>query len=295
MNPKLASPYSGLLYGIFAYIVWGLAPIYFKQLTHIPPEEVLSHRAIWSVVLLTLIVLLTKRWPILRAIIRQPKKFFLLIISALLIGVNWLIFINAVAHDQLLAASLGYYINPLVVILLAVLFLKERLSWRQGVAIGLAAIGVLIQIYLSGEFPWIALSLAFSFGIYALIRKYISVDAMSGLLIETVVISFFAAYFLFGIESQTGNLVENSWSLNLTLMSAGIITTLPLLFYAEATVRINLSTLGFLQYIAPTIMWLLAIFMFNEPFSSTTLLSFGFIWLGLICFSIDGFLKKSRG
>lgn len=292
MQQKFTNSSSGFLYGSLAYVLWGFLPFYFKALTHIPPQELLSHRALWSMILLIPLALLGKRWRVLGAIISKPKQLFLLVASALFIGSNWFIYIWSVENDHLLAASLGYYITPLVVILLSAIFLKERFSKQQSIAIGLATIGVFIQVFFTDSLPFVSLGLAFSFGFYGLIRKYISVDPISGLLIETVVLSFFAFYFLFVLESHSGDLIANGWYWNLMLMLAGLVTTLPLLLYAEATNRINLSAMGFLQYITPTIVWTLAVFVFHEPFSHTTFLSFAFIWLGLLFFSSDFFRKQ---
>ncbi|MFI4954995.1 MAG: EamA family transporter RarD [Gammaproteobacteria bacterium] len=282
----------GLIYGLLSYVIWGTAPIYFKFLEQIPTTEVLSHRVIWSVALIALAILISQRWSVLFAILRQPKEMAWLITSSFFIGGNWYIYIEAINANHVLEASLGYYISPLTLILFAVIFLHERLSLLKTVAVGLATIGVLVQIFFAGIFPWVALLLAVTFSCFSLIRKVIKVDSLTALLIETMILSPFAIYFLFGIESHTGSLQANDWELNLLLISSGLITTLPLLFYAEAANRMSLSTLGFMQYIAPTIMWLLAVFLFHEPLDPATIISFGFIWVGLICYSLENVFRS---
>jgi chloramphenicol-sensitive protein RarD len=281
----------GPLYGFLSYTIWGLAPIYFKFIEHIPATEILSHRIIWTIAIIFFITLIGKRWAHVWAILRQPKKMAWLLASSFFIAGNWYIYIQSVNSHQVLATSLGYYICPLTIIIFAVIFLRERLSVWQIVAVSLAAMGVLVQIIASGTFPWTALLIATSFAFFSLIRKIIKVDSLTALLVETLLLCPFAWYFLFSIDSQTGTLHANPWDLNLLLMVSGLMTLLPLFFYAEAANRMSLTTLGFMQYIAPTIMWLLAVFAFQEPLNATTLLSFGFIWAGLICYSIESAIK----
>ena len=292
MSTQTGTPQQGVFYGILSYVLWGFAPVYFKFLEHVPATEILSHRIVWSVVFIAVIMLILKSWSKLFAVLRQPKKLGLLFISACLIGANWYTYINAINSNHLLSASLGYYITPLVIILMAVIFLRERLSLWKIMAVCLAIIGVLIQIFMAGIFPWVALILATTFSIYSIIRKAINVDSITSLLVETAILLPFAIYFLFGISSQTGALHENGLYFNLLLIAAGIVTTLPLLFYAEAASRLTLSTLGFMQYLAPSIMWLLAVFLYHEPLSTSMLISFGFIWLGLVSYSLDSVFNR---
>lgn len=281
----------GVLYGLLSYIVWGLAPIYFKFIEHVPATEILSHRVIWTIGIILFVMLIAKRWHTLVKILQQPKKLAWLFASSFLIGINWFVYIQAVNTNQVLVASLGYYICPLAIIILAVIFLRERLTLWQTLAIGLAALGVLTQIFYAGVFPWMALLIAGTFAMFSLIRKISKIDSLTALLVETVLLCPFAFYFLFSIDSQTGVLHENSWDLNVLLMLSGIVTMLPLFFYTEAASRISLTTLGFMQYISPSIMWLLAVFFFHEPLSLITLGSFGFIWAGLLCYSLESMLK----
>jgi chloramphenicol-sensitive protein RarD len=291
---KLTAERKGLLYGILAYIIWGTTPIYFKLLQQVPAAEVLSHRVFWSSILLLLIIAITRRWDNVRKILYEPKKILMLTATSFLIGLNWIVYIWAIATDQILEASMGYFIMPLMMVLLGVIFLKEKLNTWQWLAVGLTTIGVLIQIVDAGKLPWIALTEAITFSVYGLIRKRINVDALTGLLLETLILYPFALYILFGIPSHTGELVDNSLSLNIILIAAGIVTTIPLLFFAGASTRIKLTTLGLLQYISPTFMWILAVYVYHEPFVHSTLITFAFIWAGLVCFSLQGYLSGRK-
>jgi len=253
----------GVIYALCAFLIWGICPLYFKLLTEVPAAEILTHRIIW--------------------------------LSALLVAGNWLLFIWAVNHNHLLEASLGYYINPLFNILLGMLFLGERLRRLQWAAVLLAAIGVVIQVLLIGHLPWIALTLASSFGIYGLIRKKIPVDAQTGLFVETLLLLPLALIYLFGIaDSATSDLSLNSSQLNLLLLAAGVVTTIPLLLFTAGARLIPLSTLGFIQYLGPSIMFLLALFYYGEPVQAAKLVTFGFIWSALALFSWDGWRRSQR-
>ncbi|PSV24808.1 MULTISPECIES: EamA family transporter RarD [unclassified Photobacterium] len=279
----------GIILAISAYTMWGIAPIYFKSITSVPPLEILSHRVIWSFFFLALIIAFSRQWVRVKAVLTQPKTLFLLTISALLVGCNWLIFIWAVNNNHLLDASLGYYINPLLNVLLGMLLLGERLRRLQWAAVLIAAIGVIAELIQFGSLPWIAFALATSFGFYGLLRKKINIDAQTGLFIETFVLLPLAAIYLFFISSSpTANLTDNSFNLNLLLVAAGIVTTLPLLCFTGAATKLKLSTLGFLQYIGPSLMFILATFIYQEPFKLEHGITFGCIWLALLLFSIDG-------
>ncbi len=291
---SLNNTQQGFLYGTIAYVIWGTTPIYYKLLQDVPSTEVISHRIFWSAILIFLIIAVTRRWDNVKHIISEPKKLLMLTASALLIGLNWFVYIWAIATDQLLEASMGYFIMPLMMVILGIIFFKERLTLWQGIAVTLTAFGVLIEVMMVGSVPWIALIEATTFSAYSLIRKRINVDGLTGLLIETLILYPFALYFLFGIHSQTGEIMDNNWRLNLILISAGIITTLPLLFFAGATTRMRLSTLGLLQYISPTIMWILAVYAYHEPMMPNTIISFGFIWAGLIFFSMNSYFQKEN-
>ena len=285
----------GALYAVGAYTLWGVAPLYFKQLTQIPAYEILTHRVIWSFLLLLLLLSVLQLWPRVRAALRQPKNLLLLSLSSCIIGLNWLVYIWAVNTNHILDASLGYYINPLFNIVLAMLFLGERFRPIQWCAVALATSGVLVQLVVFGRLPWIALVLAISFGLYGLIRKQVPVDPITGLLLETLVLLPLAALYLFFIaDSPTSHLSANSLNTNLWLISAGIVTTAPLLFFAGAAKRLKLSTLGFFQYIGPSLMFLVAVWLYDEPFSQDKIITFALIWCSLVIYSWDGIKQRKK-
>ncbi|BCL71595.1 putative Permease of the drug/metabolite transporter (DMT) superfamily RarD [Vibrio nigripulchritudo MADA3029] len=287
----------GVIFAVSAYTMWGIAPIYFKALEQVPALEILSHRVIWSFVFLAILLQAGRHWHSVVSVFKRPKTFGLLAVTGLLVGINWLIFIWAVNADHMLDASLGYYINPLLNVLLGMMFLGERLRKLQWLAVFLAAIGVLVQLVVFGSVPIVAIALAFSFGFYGLLRKKINMDAQTGLFIETLVMLPAAAIYVFFIaNSATSDMSTNSLSLNLLLFAAGIVTTLPLLCFTGAATRIKLSTLGFFQYIGPSLMFLLAVLVYGEAFTLDKAVTFGFIWGALLVFSVDGIRnsKKSR-
>ncbi|MGL4207147.1 MAG: EamA family transporter RarD, partial [Aeromonadaceae bacterium] len=224
----MSSHSKGVIYALCAFLIWGVCPVYFKLLSQVPPGEILSHRIIWSCFLLLALILASRTIYRVQAVLRQPRQLLTLTCSALLVAGNWLLFIWSVNNNHLLEASLGYYINPLLNILLGMLFLGERLRRIQWLAVSLAVIGVVIQVVLLGHLPWIALTLAASFGIYGLIRKQIPVDAQTGLFVETLLLQPLAlVYLLFVADTQTSHMGSNPLSLNLLLMAAGIVTTIP--------------------------------------------------------------------
>lgn len=287
----------GILLAIGAYTMWGIAPIYFKSLSEVSPLEILSHRVVWSFFLLAFLLHLGRSWRNVRDTLTSKPKMTYLVATSLLVGANWLIFIWAVNANHMLDASLGYYINPLINVVLGMIFLGERLRKLQWFAVGLAAIGVLIQIVAFGSIPVVAIALAFSFGFYGLLRKKVSLEAQTGLFIETLVMLPAAAiYLLFIADSATSDLAANPMSLNLLLIAAGIVTTLPLLCFTGAATRLKLSTLGFFQYIGPSLMFLLAVLIYGEAFTTDKAITFAFIWGALVIFSFDGLRnnKKSK-
>lgn len=295
MNSDDQQSRQGVFYALGAYIMWGIAPIYFKWLHGVPALEILTHRIVWSFLLLAGLMYLGKQWSAVRQLLKSKKKLSLLVVTALLVGVNWLIFIWAVNADHLLDASLGYYINPLLNVMLGMIFLGETLRKTQWIAVALASIGVIIQIVMFGSLPIIAIALATTFGFYGLLRKKINVNAQVGLFIETLVLFPVAAiYLLFIADSSTSQMSENPLSLNLLLMMAGVVTTLPLLCFAGAATRLKLSTLGFFQYIGPSMMFILAVVVYGERFDVAKIITFGFIWCALIIFSIDGIKNRKR-
>ncbi|NAW62183.1 EamA family transporter RarD [Vibrio sp. V31_P5A7T61] len=283
----------GIFLAISAYTMWGVAPIYFKLLGHVSPLEILSHRIIWSFFLLAGLLHFSHQWRHVVDIFQSKIKLGYLLITALLIGGNWLIFIWAINANHMLDASLGYYINPILNVFLGMLFLGERLRKLQWFAVLLAMIGVAIQLVVFGSLPVVALVLATTFGLYGLLRKKVGVGAQSGLFIETLFLLPVAALYLFMLaDTPTSHLSNNDWSLNLLLISAGIITTLPLLCFTGAATRLKLSTLGFFQYIGPSLMFLLAVLVYGEAFSADKAITFVFIWGALIAFSYDGLTYK---
>ncbi|HDY8141440.1 TPA: EamA family transporter RarD [Vibrio vulnificus] len=279
----------GVLLALGAYTMWGIAPIYFKSLAAVSPLEILSHRVVWSFFLLAALLHFGRHWRTVRDVLTSKSKMLYLVTTAILVGANWLIFIWAVNANHMLDASLGYYINPLINVLLGMLFLGERLRKLQWFAVSLAACGVLVQLVVFGSVPIVAIALAFSFGFYGLLRKKVSVDAQTGLFIETLVMLPAAAiYLLFIADTPTSNMLANPSQLNLLLIAAGVVTTLPLLCFTGAATRLKLSTLGFFQYIGPSLMFLLAVLIYGEAFTSDKALTFAFIWGALVVFSFDG-------
>lgn len=285
----------GIILAISAYTMWGIAPIYFKALTEVSPLEILSHRVLWSFFLLAFLLHMSKRWRTVRDTLRSKPKMLYLITTALLVGTNWLIFIWAVHTDHMLDASLGYYINPLINVVLGMCFLSEKLRKLQWFAVALAAVGVLIQVIGFGSVPVVAIALAFSFGFYGLLRKKVALDAQTGLFIETLVLLPAAAIYIFLLaDTPTSTLSENTFNLNLLLVAAGVVTTLPLLCFTGAANYLKLSTLGFFQYIGPSLMFILAVTMYGEAFTLDKAITFAFIWAALVVFSVDG-LRANKG
>lgn len=283
---------SGFVFALSAYLIWGLAPLYFKWLEHVPAIEIIAHRIVWSLLLLLVILMITGKLASLRLL--WPKLPWL-IVSALLVSGNWLIFVWAITHDRISETSLGYYINPLVSVLLARIFLAERLTPLQLLAFIFAGGAVLIRLISVGELPWIALALAFSFGFYGLVRKNIHVAAVSGLAIETILLLPFAIAYLLWLYFK-GNLsfgyIDNQTDVLLIL--AGVVTTFPLLCFAAAVVRLPLITISILQYIAPSMSLALAVLIYKEPFGLIDIISFACIWLGLMIFTFDGYRRREK-
>jgi chloramphenicol-sensitive protein RarD len=288
---------SGILNALSAYFMWGLAPIYFKLLVDIGAGEILMHRIIWSSAFLILLVLISKKWSVLMQLCKQPKVVAKLALSATVLALNWLLFIWAVNNGHLLDASLGYFINPLFNVALGMLFFSERLRRNQKFAVFLAASGVFLQLFTVGSLPIISLALASSFAIYGLLRKKMHVDSFVGLLIESLLMLPVAIiYWLYFVESPTADLSLNSNMLNGTLVMAGVVTTAPLLCFTAAAKRLTLSSLGFFQYIGPSIMFLLATFYYEESMQTAEFATFIFIWLALALYSFDAYytMKKAR-
>lgn len=285
----------GIFFALAAYFIWGIAPAYFKLIQQVPADEILTHRVIWSFFFMLALITLGRNWSQVRAACHNRKRLLLLAVTALLIGGNWLLFIWAVNNHHMLEASLGYFINPLVNVLLGMLFLGERFRRMQWLAVALAFAGVLIQLWQFGSLPIIGLGLAFSFAFYGLLRKKIAIDAQTGMLIETLwLLPVAAAYLFLFADSPTSHLGANAWSLNLLLVAAGIVTTIPLLFFTAAATRLRLSTLGFFQYLGPTLMFLLAVTFYGETIGQDKLVTFGFIWAALLLFILDALYTQRK-
>lgn len=278
----------GIINAILAYMMWGFAPIYFKHLSEVSASEILVHRIVWSTALLLIIVTVLGKNRVLFRALTDIATLSKLTITALFLGINWYIFIWAVNNDHLLDASLGYYINPLFNVALGMIFLGERLRKWQGIAVALAVIGVVIQVAMLGSLPLISLTLAATFGVYGLLRKKLNVDSFVGLTIESFLMLPIALFAWFAwIETPTSNLANNEMSLNIMLLLAGAVTTAPLLCFTAAAKRLTLATLGFFQYLGPSIMFLLAMFLYGEPLVPAKLATFAFIWLALVIYSVD--------
>jgi chloramphenicol-sensitive protein RarD len=284
---------AGIFYALAAFGIWGLAPIFFRLIGRVPALEVVAHRVVWAVALLCFTLLLTRRGRALLTELGKPRRLLFLSLTALLVSGNWLIYIWSIQHERLLEASLGYYINPLVNVLLGMLFLHERLNLRQGVAVTLAAIGVLNLIVALGVFPWIALSLALLFGFYGLLRKKAAIDAMVGLTVETILLTPLALAFLVALALQgNGAFGRGDIATDLLLAATGLITAIPLFCFLQAAQRLRLSTLGLMQYLAPSLNFLLAVVFYHEPFTWAHFVTFLFIWLALAIYSFDAFSER---
>jgi chloramphenicol-sensitive protein RarD len=286
---------SGLAWGLAAYGSWGLFPIYFKAVAAVPALEVLAHRIVWSVVVLAVVLTVQRRWREVAAAVTDPRTLGVLGVTALLIGGNWYLFIWAVTTGHLLQASLGYFINPLVNVLLGVVFLGERLSRAGCAAVVLAGLGVGWLALGGDSVPWVAIVLALSFAFYALIRKTAEVKPVPGLAVETALLAPVALAFLAATASSGGLYFgTGSWRLDLLLAAAGLITALPLLWFNMAARSLPLSTLGFLQYLSPTGQFLLAVVAYGEPLTADRLGAFAWIWVALVIFTADQLRTRAR-
>ena len=285
----------GAIFACLAFFMWGLAPIYFKMIQHVSAFEILMHRVIWSVMFLILVVSVLNYWDKIKRILIQPKLILILVVTSTLLGFNWGLFIWAINNNHMLDASLGYYINPLLNVLLGMVFLNERLRKLQGAAVALAFTGVLLQLISFGSFPIVAFSLATSFALYGLLRKKLQVDALPGILIEALILLPVAlTYWWLMVPTETSNLPGNDWLTNVLLVSAGIVTTLPLLCFTGAAKRLQYTTLGFFQYIGPSLMFILAVVFYGEVFDAERVITFACIWSALAIFSWDSYHQSRK-
>jgi chloramphenicol-sensitive protein RarD len=291
---KISQTTEGLLYGFLAYSMWGLFPLFFHLFRDIPSTEVLLHRVIWSFVFV-LVILIVKGWHrrLIEAI-RKPALLRGLVFSALLVSLNWLIYIWAVGQGRVVESSLGYFLTPLVSVFLGRVFLQERLNQKQQIAIVLAVLGIAWLVARLGYLPWISLTLAGSFGLYGLVRKRLVVDTLTGLTVETgLMFPLALPYWIYLIQHNVDHFYQSPDSYTLLLLSCGAVTSIPLLLFASATKKLTLSIIGFMMYINPTLQFFIALFVLNEPFSHDQFVGFCFIWAGLIVFTLGTIKKRS--
>jgi len=283
----------GILYGIGAYALWGFFPIYWKFLHDVPALQVIGHRIAWSFVLLAVYIFLTRQWKEFRSAAFQWKTIGIYSIAAVLLSLNWLIYVWGVNAGFIVETSLGYFINPLLSVLLGVIFLRERLRLMQWLPVGLATVGVIYLTLAYGRPPWIALSLAFTFGFYGLVKKLSPLGSLYGLTLETgIVFPLALIYLAFVGLNGSGAFLHDGIFIDILLAGAGFVTTIPLLMFASAAKQIPLTIVGLLQYIAPTLQFLIGVFLYKEAFDSSHLIGFAFVWVALILFAIENFVAN---
>lgn len=275
------------------YLLWGLSVIFYRQLANVVPFEILAHRTLWSILLVGGLILGLRRGAHLAELLRDRRKLATLALTAMILGSNWWLFIWAVNSGRILETSLGYFINPLVSVLIGVFVLGERLSRPQIAATGLAIAGVAWFTFALGFLPWISLVLALSFAVYGYLRKITRVDALAGLLVEVLVMAPFAVCYLAYTSAHEGtSFVKEGWLTDALLIATGPMTTLPLLLFTYGAQRIRLTTLGLLQYLVPTTSFAIAVWVYGEPLGHGQIVTFGFIWLGLAVFTVDMWRKE---
>jgi len=281
----------GVFAGIITYLIWGLVPVFFKQIAEVPADEIIAHRVVWAMVLMTAVIGFGHGFAAAWRIARIPRQLARIALASALVIINWLVFVWGVNNGHILETSLGYFILPLFNVALGVLVLKERLRPLQWWAVLLAAIGVAIEAARAGGLPWIALVLAGTFGIYGLLRKQLPLDAASGLFLETVCMTPATLAWLGWLSLSGQNHFGGGPGLlngrDLMLIATGAVTAIPLLLFAIAARRLPLTMMGFLQYLAPSITFLLAVFVYGEPLDPTRALAFAVIWTGLAVYSVD--------
>ena len=280
----------GILYGIGAYVCWGFFPIYWKSLHQVPAIQLIGHRIFWSFLLLFAVILFTRQWGEFRQTI-NAKVIRVYSVAAVLIGINWFVYVWAVNKDYIVETSLGYFINPLLSVLLGVIFLKERLRPAQWIPVILASLGVAYLSFVYGRLPSIALILSVSFGLYGLVKKISPLGPLHGLTIETGILCLPAlVYLIFVQTNNTGAFLHNGLTSDLLMIGAGVVTTIPLLMFATAARLIPLWVVGLLQYIAPTLQFIIGVFIYKEPFSRDQLIGFAIVWTALIIFLVENYL-----
>jgi chloramphenicol-sensitive protein RarD len=283
----------GIWYGVGAYVAWGLLPLYWKGIDAVPAGQLIGHRIVWSFLTLAAVISLMNQWSALRAAISRPGVVRMYGLAAVLITINWFIYVWAVNHGFIVETSLGYFINPLVSVVFGVLVFGEELRQWQWVGVALAGGGVLYLTFAYGALPWIAIVLALSFGSYGAVKKKAPLGSIHGLTIETAILLVPAiVYVLYAERAGEGAFLRQRPTVDALLVSTGVVTTVPLLMFASALQRTPLSTMGVLQYIAPTLQLLLGVLVYREPFSRTQLIGFVIVWAGLIVFGLDGWFSR---
>jgi len=283
----------GILNGLGAYVLWGFFPIYWKWLHQVPALQVIGHRIGWSFILLIILILITRQWQAFRTAALTSKTIAIYFVAAILLSVNWLVYVWGVNAGFIVETSLGYFINPLLSMLLGMIFFRERLRLVQWIPVGLAAAGVIYLTVAYGRLPWIALSLAFSFGFYGLVKKLAPLGSLYGLTLETALVFPIAlAYLAFVNFTGTGSFLHEGPLTDLLLIGTGIVTSIPLLMFASAARQIPLTMIGILQFIAPTLQFLIGIFLYHELFDRSRLIGFGLVWLALIIFWVENYLAN---
>ncbi len=284
---------TGIWFALAAYGYWGVAPVYFKWVEFASPSEIVAHRVVWSVLLLAILIVVRRQLYTLRRL--EKREVGWLAVSGVLVSINWGVFVWALHADRMLETSLGYYINPIVNVLLGSVFLSERLRAAQFAAVGIASLGVLNEIVAVGVVPWAGIALAVSFGFYGLVRKKLAVDSVVGLGVETLLLLPIALGYLgYLVITEEGTLLYGTGSELALLAAGGLVTVFPLVCFAAAALRLPLTTLGFVQYLAPSITFGLAIFVYGEPFRLSQAVTFGCIWLALVIFSTEGLYHQRR-
>ena len=289
MNPQI----SGVLFGLAAFAAWGFLPAYWKQMQAVSSLEILCHRIVWSCIFLTLIISLQKRWGEVSNIVKTPAKLKGLVLSGLLIGSNWFIYIWAVNSGRVVETSLGYYINPMINVMIGFFLLGETFGRLQSIAVFFAMAGVMYSLAAYGALPLFARSLAITFAMFGYARKKIAAAPIPGLLIETMVLFVPALFYILFRMIFAGSYFITDLKLTLWMIGAGVVTSLPLLWFAAAAKTLNLSTIGILQYLAPSIAFILGVFVYKEEFTRHNLITFGCIWIGVVLYTWES-LKKNR-
>lgn len=278
-------PRAGFLFALSAFTLWGFLPFYMKAVAHLDTFEVLAHRVIWSIPIAVGLLIITRRTSDMVRMIKSPRNLAIITASACVISINWGVYVWAIAAERAVETALGYYINPLISVALGVLFLGEKMDRLQVMAIGLAVVAVVIMTVSAGQLPWVALLVAGSFGVYGFIRKTVDIGPTQGFLMEVLILSLLAIPYYFWLEYSGNSNFGGATSDTLLLLGCGVVTSIPLILFAYGTKRLQLSTIGLMQYIVPTLIFLIGVFVFNEPFNQWQLVAFILIWTAIILYT----------